>query len=109
MVFTTKTEFVKEEEQEFEDEEGNKVIKIVPIFKEVEVMTCRYPKAYHQFMQRYRTFVTTSAARGGYLLNALQTKKFKQEQSIEDRTKVNPHWSMFKNNKSKTSKTLEDY
>ena len=44
----------------------------------------------------WNTFVTTSAARGGYLLRKLRAETLKQEQTIEDRTNMKKPWGLQK-------------
>jgi len=88
------------------DKENKPVLVKIPLFEKKVFDVPRYPRATRYFMQMFYSFVTTSAARGGYLLRNLMTKTLKQEQTIEDRTNVKKPWGLQKwknNNKSGVS------
>lgn len=79
-----------------------------PVYERRPVFDATYSKATRFFMQKYRSFITTAAARGGYLFKELNTKRFRSAEAIEDRTKVKPRFMDTKWNK-KSSGSMEDY
>ena len=78
------------------------------VYQKQQLFDATYSKATRFFMQKYRSFITTAAARGGYLFKELNTKRFRSAEAIEDRTKVKPRFLDTKWNK-KSSGSMEDY
>lgn len=79
-----------------------------PVTETRQIFDAEYSKSTRFFMQRYRSFITTAAARGGYLFKELNTKRFRSAEAIEDRTKVKPRFMDTKWNK-KSSGSMEEY
>ena len=78
------------------------------VYEKQQIFDATYSKATRFFMQKYRSFITTAAARGGYLFKELNTKRFRSAESIEDQTKIKPRFMDTKWNK-KSSGSMEEY
>lgn len=100
-----KTVLVGEEEIEVMDEETGEIVKLIrPVYKKEHTEYNQYPKSTRHFLQKVRSFALTAAARGGFVFKEINTKRFKGEESVEDRTYKRPSvtkmWSKRPNSNS---------
>jgi len=85
-------------------EEGEFAVIEIPIYQQVKVFICKYPKIYHKLKSAFYSLTTTAAARDGHLIRAATTTHFEKSESMEDRTKKDSKWLIGSNKDKNNSK-----
>lgn len=69
----------------------------------------QHPRSTRFYIARYRSFITTAAARGGYLFKELNTKRFRSSEAVEDRTKIKPRFADKAWSKNRRQESEDDF